>query len=122
MSGAQKPKQEPNELEDNVDLMSMEKLDRNSPEIWPEKIPGVNEFAALNSIGKRDPERPPAWAQGLSQEDINSMHQLGALSPVGLIAEIKKLYDQSYQLGLEEAREMTRGKYLNIFSQMGRKK
>lgn len=40
---------------------------------------------------------------------------MGALSQAGLIAEIKKLYDQAYQLGVEEAREMTRGKYLNIF-------
>lgn len=32
-----------------------------------------------------------------------------------LIAEVKKLHDLAYQLGLEEAKEMTRGKYLNIF-------
>lgn len=48
--------------------------------------------------------------------------ELGALSQAGLISEIKKLYDQAYQLGVEEAREMTRGKYLNIFSQNNRKK
>lgn len=45
----------------------------------------------------------------------NFIAELGALSQAGLIAEIKKLYDQAYQLGVEEAREMTRGKYLNIF-------
>ncbi|XP_055314744.1 protein lin-52 homolog isoform X1 [Sitodiplosis mosellana] len=106
------------EINDN--LISMEKLDPGSPETWPEKIPGVNEFAKLNSISNR--EEVPSWTQGLSQEDINSMHQLGALSQAGLIAEIKKLYDQAYQLGVEEAREMTRGKYLNIFSQNNRKK
>lgn len=48
--------------------------------------------------------------------------ELGALSQAGVISEIKKLYDQAYQLGVEEAREMTRGKYLNIFSQNNRKK
>lgn len=53
---------------------------------------------------------------------ILSISELGALSQAGLIAEIKKLYDQAYQLGVEEAREMTRGKYLNIFSQNNRKK
>lgn len=90
------------ELNDNVDLISLEKLDRGSPEIWPEKstsfssdfnsqkntskskclfyfylcrlVPGVNEFAALNSINNND-EQPPAWTQGLSQEDINAMHR-----------------------------------------------
>jgi protein lin-52 len=40
---------------------------------------------------------------------------LGALSNTGLIAEIKKLYDQAYQLGLQESKEMTHGKYLNVF-------
>lgn len=104
-------------------------------------VPGVNEFAAMNSITPRD-DGIPSWTKGLSQEDINSMHrksqafhcrphysqgmslisELGALSHAGLIAEIRKLYDQVYQLGVEEAREMTRGKYLNIFSTTNRKK
>lgn len=78
-----------------------------------------------------------SWAQGLSSEDINAMHrkflllllssagwwfklnfvqtELGALSSTGLIAEIRKLYDQAYDLGIQEAKEMTRGRYLNIF-------
>lgn len=160
------------ELNENVNLISMEKLDPGSPETWPEKsksmsnttqqldndivdwnncycfvftVPGVNEFAKLNSIANR--EEVPSWTQGLSQEDINSMHrktdfsflsnvhvffsnysdkyviaELGALSQAGVVAEIRKLYDQAYQQGVEEAREMTRGKYLNIFSQNNRKK
>jgi len=109
--------------DDNLELLSMEKLDRESPEIWAEKIPGVNVFAAMNNIsGRESNDNPPPWTKGLSQEDINSMHQIGALSPAGLTAEIKKLYDQAYQLGIEEAREMTRGKYLNIFSQSTRRK
>lgn len=36
-------------------------------------VPGVNEFAKLNSIASRD--EIPSWTQGLSQEDINSMHR-----------------------------------------------
>lgn len=53
---------------------------------------------------------------------FSDISELGALSQAGVISEIKKLYDQAYQLGVEEAREMTRGKYLNIFSQNNRKK
>lgn len=33
----------------------------------------------------------------------------------GLTSEVKKLRDTAYQLGLEEAKETTRGKYLNNF-------
>lgn len=85
-----------------------------------------------------------SWAQGLSSEDINAMHrkllrffilnfehslthfpnklELGALSSTGLIAEIRKLYDQAYDLGIQEAKEMTRGRYLNIFPNNTKKK
>ncbi|PBC34004.1 Protein lin-52 [Apis cerana cerana] len=106
-------------------LMSLEKLDRASPDLWPEQkkiiyrviilmineVPGVNEFVAQNS----PQTEPSAWAAGLTPDDINQLHQLGNLSMGGLISEVKKLHDMAYQLGLEEAKEMTRGKYLNIF-------
>lgn len=92
-------------------LMSLEKLDRASPDLWPEQIPGVNEFVAQNS----PQTEPSSWAAGLTPDDINQLHQLGNLSMGGLISEVKKLHDMAYQLGLEEAKEMTRGKYLNIF-------
>lgn len=108
------------ESEDQTDLMcaeenlmSFEKLDRASPDLWPEQIPGVNEFVAQNSP-QTDPQ---SWASGLTADDMNQLHQLGLLSVTGLIAEVKKLHDMAYQLGLEEAKEMTRGKYLNIFKQ-----
>ncbi|XP_014598500.1 PREDICTED: protein lin-52 homolog isoform X3 [Polistes canadensis] len=90
-------------------LMSLEKLDRASPDLWPEQ--SVNEFVVKNS-----PQLEPAtWASGLTAEDLNQLHQLGNLSMTGLISEVKKLHDLAYQLGMEEAKEMTRGKYLNIF-------
>ncbi|XP_068977142.1 protein lin-52 homolog isoform X1 [Bombus flavifrons] len=119
-------------------LMSLEKLDRASPDLWPEQskyilcnfiaysgqelryiiyiltineVPGVNEFVAQNS----PQTEPSSWAAGLTPDDINQLHQLGNLSMGGLISEVKKLHDMAYQLGLEEAKEMTRGKYLNIF-------
>ncbi|KAJ6637047.1 Protein lin-52 like [Pseudolycoriella hygida] len=104
--------------DDDPDLISMEKLDRNSPEVWPEKIPGINQFIVMNStpsLTSSSQSKGVSWAQGLSSEDISAMHQLGALSSTGLIAEIRKLYDQAYDLGIQEAKEMTRGRYLNIF-------
>ncbi|XP_059062921.1 protein lin-52 homolog isoform X2 [Achroia grisella] len=93
-------------------LLSLEKLDRASPELWPEQIPGVSEFAAMHNAN----QSPPSWNRGFTKEDINYMQQLSSLSTSGLIMEVKKLHDLAYQLGLEEAKEMTRGKYLNIFT------
>ncbi|XP_008551853.1 uncharacterized protein LOC103574227 isoform X3 [Microplitis demolitor] len=91
-------------------LMSLEKLDRASPELWPEQ--SVNEFIAQNLSTNEQ----SSWsASGINSEDMTQLHQLGNLPMTSLIAEVKKLHDLAYQLGLEEAKEMTRGKYLNIF-------
>ena len=32
-----------------------------------------------------------------------------------LLNEVKRLHDIAYELGIEERKEMTRGKYINIF-------
>lgn len=37
------------------------------------------------------------------------------MGPSVIVNELKKLHDQAYQLGVQEAKEMSRGKYLNIF-------
>nr|XP_034184252.1 protein lin-52 homolog isoform X3 [Osmia lignaria] len=71
----------------------------------PVDQPGVNEFVAQHS----PQTEPSSWASGLTPDDINQLHQLGNLSMNGLISEVKKLHDMAYQLGLEEAKEMTRG-------------
>lgn len=42
--------------------------------------------------------------------------ELGSLPKTEIVAEIRRLYDEGYQLGVEEAKEVTRGKYLNIFT------
>ncbi|KAL0117911.1 hypothetical protein PUN28_008946 [Cardiocondyla obscurior] len=105
---AEEPEDQPDLscIEDS--LMSLEKLDRASPDLWPEQ--SVHEFVAQNS-----PQTEPCFWAAMSQDDISHVHQLGNLSMTGLISEVKRLHDLAYQLGLEEAKEMTRGKYLNIF-------
>lgn len=51
--------------------------------------------------------------------------ELGELNKNEIVDEIKRLYEEGYQLGIEEGKEITRGKYLNIFAAhglLGRKK
>jgi len=50
----------------------------------------------------------------LSREDLETLMQLGGLSVPQLMGEVKRLQNIAYQLGQEETKEMTRGKYLNI--------
>uniref|UniRef100_A0AAQ4QDG0 Protein lin-52 homolog n=2 Tax=Gasterosteus aculeatus aculeatus TaxID=481459 RepID=A0AAQ4QDG0_GASAC len=93
-------------------LLSFEKLDRASPDLWPERLPGVSEFAASckNPINNS----PPKWMAELESEDIEMLKELGSLTTANLMEKVKGLQNLAYQLGLEESREMTRGKFLNI--------
>ncbi|XP_021934241.1 protein lin-52 homolog isoform X2 [Zootermopsis nevadensis] len=81
-------------------------------------VPGVSEFVSLHPSTPNASPQP--WTRGLDPDDINLLHQFGSLTASGLIAEVKKLHDVAYQLGLEEAKEMTRGKYLNILTRRRR--
>ncbi|CAG2119839.1 unnamed protein product, partial [Medioppia subpectinata] len=54
------------------------------------------------------------WLTDLDPDDINMLHGFGSLTASALLEKVKELQNLSYQLGLEEAREMTRGKFLNV--------
>ena len=49
-----------------------------------------------------------------TKDDFSSIHQLANLPTQNLMDEIIRLQNIAYQLGLDEIKEMTRGKYLNI--------
>lgn len=105
------PDAEP-ELKDlETSLLALEKLDRASPDLWPDQIPGVSQFIPLET-----PNNSPQVnvLQGLTPDDLATIHQLGNLPVFSLLEEVKRLQNIAYQLGLEERKEMTRGKYLNI--------
>ena len=100
------------ELKDlETSLLALEKLDRASPDLWPDQIPGVSQFIPLET-----PNNSPQVnvLQGLTQDDLATIHQLGNLPVFSLLEEVKRLQNIAYQLGLDERKEMTRGKYLNI--------
>lgn len=98
------------ELQDlESSLLALERLDRGSPDLWPDTIPGVSQFVPFDT-----PNDSPAVIKGLTQDDLSTIHQLGNLPTQHLMDEVKRLQNIAYQLGLEETKEMTRGKYLNI--------
>ncbi|KAJ8968314.1 hypothetical protein NQ317_007564 [Molorchus minor] len=99
-------------------LLSMENLDRSSPELWPEKIPGVTDFINSFQSTPQSATKLP-YSRELTPEDQNYLHQLASLPTAGLIAKVKDLHDIAYQLGVEESKEVTRGKYLNLFNKKG---
>jgi len=98
------------------DLRSIEKLDRSSPELWPQDLTSAARHIRAKQRSKNgEPEKPTApWTQGLDPEDINLLHQFGSLTSSSLIEEVKKLQNIAHQLDLEEAKEITRGKLLHV--------
>ncbi|XP_075359342.1 protein lin-52 homolog isoform X5 [Mycteria americana] len=52
-------------------LLSFEKLDRASPDLWPEQLPGVAEFAA--SFKSPITSSPPKWMAELENDDIDML-------------------------------------------------
>lgn len=109
-------RQDESELDDlEMSLRALEKLDRSSPDLWPDHIPGVNQFLPVTpGTNASSPAAQGEYLQGLTRDDLETLMQLGSLSVPQLLSEVKRLQNIAYQLGQEENKEMTRGKYLNI--------
>ncbi|GFR81348.1 protein lin-52 homolog [Elysia marginata] len=104
-----------NESLDDDKLISYENLDRASPDLWPEKIPGVAEFE-VEQRAKGKASSTPKWLADLEKDDINLLQEFGSLTLSQLMEKVRGLQNLAYQLGLEEAREMTRGKFLDVLA------
>ncbi|ODN04958.1 Protein lin-52 [Orchesella cincta] len=107
------------EISPEDELRSNERLDRSSPDLWPQNLSSAAQhILAKNSLKTGESEQPLGiWAQGLDPEDINLLHQFGSLTSSSLVEEVKKLQNIAYQLGLEESKEMTRGKLLHVLDE-----
>eukprot|EP00108_Taenia_solium_P002339 TsM_000345400 transcript=TsM_000345400 gene=TsM_000345400 len=96
---------------EDQELTSNENLDRASPELWPDQ--SVSEF-----ISTRQPDlniqTPSKYRTDLDKEDLELIHDFGSLSTQQLMDKIKHLQNLAYQVGLEESKEMARGKFLNV--------
>lgn len=99
-------------------LLSFERLDRASPDLWPEQIPGVSDFASLTVSPFSLSSTPPKWLAELEKDDMDMLQEFGSLTTSQLMEKVRGLQNLAFQLGLDEAREMTRGKFLNILEKV----
>ncbi|KAH8027919.1 hypothetical protein HPB51_011149 [Rhipicephalus microplus] len=84
-------------------LLSEEQLDgRLSPDLWPEPID--SEMALLSEEQLDGRLSPDLWPEP----------KLGSLTAAALLEKVKDLQNLAYKLGIEESREMTRGRFLDI--------
>lgn len=56
----------------------------------------------------------PEWQRDLDEDEIAMLYGYGSLTTSALLDKVKEIQNLAYQLGLEEEREMTRARFLNI--------
>eukprot|EP01137_Pigoraptor_chileana_P002601 Opistho-2@41669 len=98
-------------------LVAFETLDRSSPELWPTE-PAI--AGAHVPLDRRISTPPPLEGRlrEISEQDEDSiMREFGLLPSTEMLNRIKDLENLAYQLGLDEAYEMTKGKLLNVLGQ-----
>ena len=94
-------------------LTCLEGLDRASPDLWPDEEAGdISDLIP----GLKSSRSSPNYLefQKEMEEDINMLHEFSSLTTVSLMEKVKCLQNLAFQLGLDECREMTRGKFLQI--------
>jgi len=80
-------------------------------------MPGIVEFAThygASPILSRTETMASTLDSALDKDDRDMLQEFGSLTTSQLMEKVKALQNLAYQLGLEEAHEMTRGKFLNI--------
>ena len=92
-------------------LPCLEKMDRASPDLWPDdEMEGIL-MSELKSSGQSSPAKPNLKDL---EEDISMLDEFSSLTTASLMEKVKALQNLAFQLGLDEGREMTRGKFLKI--------
>ncbi|KAK5966745.1 hypothetical protein GCK32_000484 [Trichostrongylus colubriformis] len=85
-----------------------------SPILFPENVPGAAKHNTENDGMLSNKQK--SFRTDLSPDDVKLVNELGRLTPDQLADYIKNVQNSAYNLGLEEARQFSRGKMLQIFN------
>ncbi|KAE9419209.1 hypothetical protein Angca_009099 [Angiostrongylus cantonensis] len=96
-------------------LTCVESLQRApSPILFPENVPGAGKHNTEHDGMCTSKQR--SFRTDLSPDDVKLVNELGRLTPDQLAEYIKNVQNTAYSLGIDEARQFSRGKMLQIFS------
>lgn len=96
-------------------LASQERMVSESPVMWPDQ-PFFGDLDSLNMSPSA-----PHWLKEVEKEDKKMLTELASLTHSQLLEKIQALQTFAYQLGTEEAKQMRRGKCLQVFETHSRK-
>jgi hypothetical protein len=109
----------------DLDIMCSERLDAKSPDLWPEKVPGITNFVRSQSPQFNNQKAievtEPEWLEEFDPDEMNLLYALGSLTATALLEKVKEYHNLAYELGLEESREMTRGRLFKVLDRPSKK-
>ncbi|EPB80690.1 hypothetical protein ANCCEY_00258 [Ancylostoma ceylanicum] len=91
-----------------------------SPVLFPENVPGAGKHNTEHDIQHTTLQgmftnKQKNFRTDLSPDDVKLVNELGRLTPDQLAEYIKNVQNTAYSLGIDEARQFSRGKMLQIF-------
>ncbi|CAI4221024.1 unnamed protein product [Auanema sp. JU1783] len=104
-----------NDLTNNDNLQCSEMFQRApSPELFPENVPGAWDLNRENEV-LMPGSGHNRFRTDLEPEDVKLVNDLGRLTPDQLAEYIKALQSSAFTLGIEEAKQFSKAKVLQIF-------
>ena len=102
--------QKPIQVEMNT-LLTDERLDLS---LSTESFPGISKYSQEKEINYKIEQQREIWNSMLDHDDLKTIWKLSKMTKSQLLLRVKDFNDFAYILGLEETKEMNRGKLLNI--------
>ena len=102
--------QKPIQVEMNT-LLTDERLDLS---LSTESFPGISKYSQEKEINYKIEQQREIWNSMLDHDDLKMIWKLSKMTKCQLLLRVKDFNDFAYILGLEETKEMNRGKLLNI--------
>ncbi|KAM3717405.1 Protein lin-52 [Dirofilaria immitis] len=99
----------------NTNLVCNENIaHRKSPELFPENVPGAWDMNRTLTAAAGD-FRSNRFRTELDTQDVRLVNELGQFSADQLMEYVRSLQNSAYTLGIEEAKQFSKGKFLRIF-------
>ncbi|CAG9533048.1 unnamed protein product [Cercopithifilaria johnstoni] len=99
----------------NTNLVCNENIaHRKSPELFPENVPGAWDMNRTLTAAAGD-FRSSRFRTELDTQDVRLVNELGQFSADQLMEYVRNLQNSAYTLGIEEAKQFSKGKFLRIF-------
>ncbi|VDM99011.1 unnamed protein product [Thelazia callipaeda] len=87
---------------------------RKSPDLFPENVPGAWDMHRTLTAVANEP-KTNRFRTELDPQDVRLVNELGQFSADQLMEYVRSLQNSAYTLGVEEAKQFSKGRFLRVF-------